>query len=819
MRGHDGFSLDVRSSMFDVRCSQNSRRGVALIITLILLGVVTFMAITFLALSRRERAAVATVTDTAGSRYAADAALANAEAQIVANVLSTTNPFVFGLLVSTNYISTNGFQTGSSSFTNVNYFDPSGKLLVGNDFLQNQTNLLYSPRPPVFIITNYTTGSNEFRYYLDLNRNGRFEDTRADLPVVDNTGTINGTLPETGDPQWVGILERPDAPHGPNNKFIARYAFVAVPIGNALDLNYIHNDATRPDARMDAGHDGFLRNQGVGSWEINLAAFLTDLNTNQWEPVANIYSYNTPGGALYNTGAGFDDALAILKYRYNGSYNNLFTANQMNSSLAGDPGDEAFRNDRIDGYSDGPLQTTLNTNADWVADNPTQPWAGSDNTNLFFTHQELFNSNQISAPFVNRLLLAGQTNVTYDRYTFYRLLSQLGTDSAPEAGKLNLNYLNVDTNGTVVAGMETNFFGWTNTLQFFTNVADRLLRAYTAEWRDRNPTNFAAEFYGVTNYGSFTNICQWTNYPAFGVADIPVWVSNRFVYSSSVNRLLQLAANICDATTNHNGYNAKGDGYPSVFRPLFTMNFLNFSTNIFITGYTNVYSVVGAGDERLSLPLGIADLTALDVTVVTNLATNVFGVPWIIGAKKGFPSFNRFTFESVVGITRRLQVTRSTRNGGAPVDYSQFKTNQMYTMSVSNYLGAEFWNSYALGYTGQVQIVTRDLLSMSLTNDYTSSAWFSGTNFPVFGAWINPGNAVWGWAGWANGGATIAYPAANSFVLPLITNAISLPESIFRFTQTPPFMATDTNTLLSAFYESNLVTTVGSQFPFPHLAC
>ena len=36
---------------------------------------------------------------------------------------------------------------------------------------------------------------------------------------------------------------------------------------------------------MGGGNDGFLRNQGVGSWEINLAAFLADLNNNVWLPV------------------------------------------------------------------------------------------------------------------------------------------------------------------------------------------------------------------------------------------------------------------------------------------------------------------------------------------------------------------------------------------------------------------------------------------------------------------------------------------------------------------------------------------------------
>src|ERR1035437_6592216 len=88
--------LSLQPSAFSL---QPSRRGVALVITLILLSVVTFMAITFLALSRRERSAVTTVTDTASARLAADAALANAEAQVIANVLATTNPFNVGLLV------------------------------------------------------------------------------------------------------------------------------------------------------------------------------------------------------------------------------------------------------------------------------------------------------------------------------------------------------------------------------------------------------------------------------------------------------------------------------------------------------------------------------------------------------------------------------------------------------------------------------------------------------------------------------------------------------------------------------------------------
>ena len=95
----------------------------ALVITLILLSVTLVMAVAFLAISRRERNAVTTATDTASARLAADAALANAEAQIVANIFATTNvaAYNFGLLVSTNYINGYGFQPRRAIPTNVNY--------------------------------------------------------------------------------------------------------------------------------------------------------------------------------------------------------------------------------------------------------------------------------------------------------------------------------------------------------------------------------------------------------------------------------------------------------------------------------------------------------------------------------------------------------------------------------------------------------------------------------------------------------------------------------------------------------------------------
>ncbi len=85
--------------------------------------------------------------------------------------------------------------------------------------------------------------------------------------------------------------------------------------------------------------------------------------------------------------------------------------------------------------------------------NLIKPWSGADNTNHFFAlASDLFDPTKmernVTAPtpgFIDRLNLAGATNSTYDRYTFYRLLSQLGTDSSPESGKMNLNYDNLDS--------------------------------------------------------------------------------------------------------------------------------------------------------------------------------------------------------------------------------------------------------------------------------------------------------------------------------------------------------------------------------------
>ena len=758
--------------------------GIALVITLILLSVITFMAVTFLVVSRRERGAVTTMTDQANANLANGAAVERAKAQIIAAMLAQTNGLNSGLLVSTNYINPLGFQPGIFSFTNVNfqYLNNGSTNFSQANLLQVLANLYYDPRPPVFVVTNKNPAfPPDFRYYLDLNRNGRY-DTNGYGPLWDKAGNVvldahgnpvtNNFF--TGDPEWVGILERPEFPHSATNKFVARYAFLVLPVGNSLDMNYIHNQAKLLGTR----NEGFLRNQGVGPWEINLAAFLHDLNTNTYAwGGSGFYNYLTNNGlsAAPSTGVDFNDALGFLNYRYGGGYDTRKTV----ANLFGLPGTTAFANDFIDGYSHGPLM--LGTAYPAVADQDpvTAFWSGADNTNHFFTSQDLFNTLVVNAgtgvqainpnlqDFVNRLFSVGANFNSYDRYTYYRMLAQMGVDSAPESptntmklnqgitwNKVNLNYAN--SVGLSVAAAP-NFNPWTtnNAVQFFTTAAEAMLRQQFGS----NIVSLLQPYPVLLN--PFTNV-------VVSITNIPVCIGTNFVYSPAVNRILQLAANIFDASTNRPFESGPGNlSYPSVFRPTFrAVQGINGGSNVFINGF------VEEGPGTLSYtspPLSLPEQAAF----VGPNTINIYGVPWIIGAKKGFPNFNEFSVQTVAQITRKLEVVRPSV--GAP--HSSWKTNQMYVIGISNSFGIEAWNSYSNNYSRDVDLIVANDISMVLTNE-NGILRSVRTNIAPFVPTI-PANK------W-NGYISSASPAKNisSFVIPLYTNFVFLPDSIYR--QNPP---------------------------------
>src|SRR5581483_2665909 len=455
---------------------RNSQQGVALVITLILLSVITFMAVTFLVVTRREREQTTTQLNQTDARLAADAAVEQAKATILASMLARTNGQDFGLVVSTNFINPAGFDPIQSTpdLINVNY----DHLLNGNplgvgDRIANIANLQILPRPPVYVTTNKNpVFPPDFRFYLDLNRNGAF-DTNGFGTNYDLVGGVFTFLQENGkyltnffvgDPEWIGVLDKPYYPHSSSNFFTARFAYFAVPIGNDLDLNSIHNSAKLPPKNSE----GFLRNEGVGSWEINLAAFLFYLNTNAWGNIPSVSPYGyTTNMALSSTGNAFKAAFGLLTYRYDNGINRSWgTLNNAHNDFAGFA-DQPFGNDFIDEYVNGPLWTTATRpQIDLDTNLLALPWSGSDNPAHFFTTQDLFNpeANNGNMNFFTGPLLSAGTNLvsSYDRYTFYRLWQQMGVESAPEtSGKVNLNY---DT----VHSKPNNFVHWTP-VSFFTN--------------------------------------------------------------------------------------------------------------------------------------------------------------------------------------------------------------------------------------------------------------------------------------------------------------------------------------------------------------
>ncbi|MEW6303613.1 MAG: hypothetical protein AB1705_09095 [Verrucomicrobiota bacterium] len=694
----------------------NSQRGVALITTLIMLSIITFTAVVFLAVTNRERASVRVTQSLFSAKSASDSGFYHAQALVIAQIMASTNRFGYDLMVSTNYVAP--FYLGDeANITNI----------AGLQFLA---------RAPVYIQTN-ATGPLDYRFFVDFNRN-RFFEPNGWYEETNNLGAGMGvTNYYVGDLEWIGVLEHPEYPHSSSNRFIGRYAFLVLPAGKSLDLNFIHNYAKRLNSTMATFNDGFLRNQGVGPWEINLAAFLRDLNTNSWSYVS--YETNIPPFAVRNDGTAFDDALSLLKYRYNDSYANLQTLSNAFDTNAG-----YLATNFIDELAHGPLMTgtgLLTVNNDSVFTN----WPGGlnlhSNSVSYFDIQDLFATGRPYSTglpnFLNTLRNSMTNNSTYDRYTFYRLLAQLGVDSAtPLRTKVHLNYDNVNTH-------QTNFVEWAPT-NFFRETAERLLSG---------------------SFG-FSLVVQSNK--------IQLYPSNQ--YSAAVHRLMQVAANIYDASTNKG---ASYPYYPTVFRPIFT----NSGTNILIHDYVEETNATFAANSYLTFE----QLTNQPAGLYTNI--NLHGVPAVIGVKKGYPNFNEFSLQTFYRISRRMEVRKSNTNAPGPGNVSE--TNLMYELGISNVFGVEAWNSYTNPFPRDLVMTIGHDMTIVLTNQLGSNLWGPVTlttttniNIPA-NSWI---------------GANAIYANPTNFLLPLSNSYTFLTNSQFFVNTTPIFQPSKDRL---AYFETN----------------
>ncbi len=783
------------------RSAVSARQGIALVITLIMLSVVTITAVAFLAVARRDRGASVATGEQMEVRFLADAALNRAKAEVSSSIATANNRSAFGFFVSTNFINPRANPSDSyllngnlDALTNVNYLntsDPANPrtfdLSSSGDrelYRRMLANLFYSPRPPVYVLTNRNVrNASDFRFYLDLNRNGRFE-TNGLITGTDAYGKTNGFGPETvtGDPEWVGILQHPDAPHSGTNLFVGRVAYMVVPSGRNLDINYNHNSVKSaynvPDL-SGSGQSAFMRNEAAGGWEINLAGFFSDLNTNIWPAYSKVspYRYSTN---LNNPSSGlaFDDASLLVRYRRT-TVSPLLASSQ--EFLARDSGStptlfaNQLKNDGVDLYSDGPIASSLGEVLRGVRDNdqPTKPWAGSDFTNSFTEPSQLFSlSVDGTSNFSKRLAGLGQYTSplsTYDNYTFYRMVGQLGLDSSDarfESGfhpvyataanpygfyrraKLNINYAMDNPEGdrpTNAAVATVNGLRQWTPIQWFTNAANRLL---LTEFTNGLPFNVTDSTGTKTNQGLAVLgdiTIRQTNF--FGnTTSIQTYRTN-YVYNPQVHRLLQLAANIYDYTTNAYPVSSSLPGLPSVFRPLLYRDSL--TNNVLrLGGYTEVRSWTPDFLNNWYSPSDNQFLNSLPQKF--NAASfpgqqdkaggpKAYGVPWVIGAKKGLPGFHEAFWQSAFQVTRRLLFERrSTQSimsaGEVPFvggNGKGFDALVQYRLRITNSVAVDAYYPYTNPLPRAVRIYVKNF------HNFTLKSELAGGSRIVFNRQIN----------------------------------------------------------------------------------
>ncbi len=302
-----------------------------------------------------------------------------------------------------------------------------------------------------------------------------------------------------------------------------------------------------------------------------------------------------------------------------------------------------------------------------------------------------------------------------------------------------------------------------------------LLFVLTAS-RSRSAPLFATD----TPISFFTNVASRlvSSELNLNLAQLQVYPTNK--YTPPVQRLLQVTANLYDATTTN--------FYPSVFRPIFSSDATG--TNIFISGYEPVASVSGINDARLALPVEASALAAPGVPF-TNSAVNVYGIPWIIGAKKGLPGLSQFSMVNAAQFTRKLQVVRNFIGG-------PFWTNQMLILTITNNLGISFWNSYAndypTNYAGDLNLSI--VVHSEAQSVVTNSDWATPAVLPRTYANYVRNLKRWPGSKWAIYGR--GTPSVDSFIAWQWTNVV-VPQAVYNFI-TKTF---NTTSLATYFWDTN----------------
>jgi hypothetical protein len=262
--------------------------------------------------------------------------------------------------------------------------------------------------------------------------------------------------------------------------------------------------------------------------------------------------------------------------------------------------------------------------------------------------------------------------------------------------------------------------------------------------------------------GFFTNVANRLLQSQLGLSldRIQVFPTNQ--YTPSVHRVLQVTANLYDATTNRS--DTAYPYLPSVFRPVFANQTSGTNRGVFIVGYEEVTNASVLARQMVDL----SDSSSRQTLRPLDDQHMVYNIPLVIGAKKGFPNFNEFAMQTLVQVARKLQFSR--QNGpNSPIS----QTNQMFLVAISNAFGIEAWNSYVTSFPRPLRLYVWPDISIVMTNET--------------GMVLNPTSQRYQ-PGWMLADLTgDAWPGYNraferySFQIPLSTNLLFLTNSTYQY--------------------------------------
>jgi hypothetical protein len=262
------------------------------------------------------------------------------------------------------------------------------------------------------------------------------------------------------------------------------------------------------------------------------------------------------------------------------------------------------------------------------------------------------------------------------------------------------------------------------------------------------PTRTAtAQLFAGDPLGFFTNVSSRLMQSEFGRNGDQIQVYPTNQYTPAVHRLLQVAANLWEVQSD------TATGLPTVFRPRFlaTNGAVSISSYVLVTNNSDL--------DGLPL-LDLAASANAPSLIPPDGNALIYGVPLVIGARKGLPNFNEFAMESIFVLTRKLELHKSSPGGGDRIN----QTNQFFTLSVTVPVAAEFWNSYTTNFTRPVSIYVTNRTTMRLTNDLGIDV----TSTFITGGQVNSNL-------WPQYSANNPINAAKSFVMPLWANISFLP--------------------------------------------